>query len=78
MDKNDWYTKKYDVKNIHDLVDGKTKGKLQINNPTNEQIKNYKKHESELIDGDKFIKYYNTCNNALQNTKIMQVCWKGI
>ena len=39
--------KKLDVKNIHDLVDK--------NNLTAEQIKKYKIHGSELIDGKKFM-----------------------
>ena len=66
--------KKLDLKNIHDLVDKEIKGKFKINNPKNEQIKKYKIHGSELIDGEKFMYAhgcYNTCNNALQNTRIM-------
>ena len=46
---------KLDVEKIHDLVDKEIKGKLQSNNSTNEQIKRYKKHRSELIDGEKFM-----------------------
>ena len=38
--------KKLDVKNIHDLVDKQIKSKFKTNNPTNEQIKKYKKHGS--------------------------------
>ena len=47
--------KKLDVKNIHDLVDKKIKGKFKTNNLTAEQIKKYKIHGSELIDGKKFM-----------------------
>ena len=46
--------KKLDVKNIHDLVDKETKDKFKINNLTVEQIKKYKRHGSELINGKKF------------------------
>ena len=45
--------KKLDVKNIHDLVDKEIKGKFKINNLKNEQIKKYKIHGLELIDGEK-------------------------
>ena len=47
--------KKLDVKNIHDLVDKESKGKFKTNNLTDEQIKKYKRHGSELIDGEKFV-----------------------
>ena len=47
--------KKLDVKNIHDLVDKKIKGKFKTNIPTDKQIKEYKKHGSELIDCKKFM-----------------------
>ena len=47
--------KKLDVKNIHDLVDKEIKGKFKTNNLTDEQIKKYKIHGSELIDGEKFM-----------------------
>ena len=47
--------KKLDLKNIHDLVDKEIKDKFKINNPKNEQIKKYKIHGSELIDGEKFM-----------------------
>ena len=40
-----------DVKNIHDLVGKEIKGKFNTNNLTDEQIKKYKRHGSELIDG---------------------------
>ena len=55
MDKNDWYTKKLDAKIIHNLVDKKIKGKFKTNNPINEQIKKYKKHRPELIDGEELV-----------------------
>ena len=47
--------KKFDVKNIHDLVDKEIKGKFKTNNLTDERIKKYKIHGSELIDGEKFM-----------------------
>ena len=46
--------KKLDVKNINVLVDKEIKGKFKTNNPTNEKIKKYKKHGSELIAGENF------------------------
>ena len=46
--------KKLDVKNINVPVDKEIKGKFKTNNPTNEQIKKYKKHGSELIAGENF------------------------
>ena len=47
--------KKLDVKNIHDLVDKEIKGKFKGNKLTDGQIKKYKRHGSELIDGEKFV-----------------------
>ena len=47
--------KKLDVQNIHVLVDKEIKVEFKTNNPTNEQIKKYEKHRSELIDGEKFV-----------------------
>ena len=46
---------KLDVKNIHGLVNKEIKGKFQTNNLTDEQIKKYERHGSELIDGEKFL-----------------------
>ena len=46
---------KLDVKNINDLVDKEIKGKFKTNNLTDERIKKYKIHESELIDDEKFM-----------------------
>ena len=47
--------KKLDVKNIHDLGDKEIKGKFKTNNLTDEQIKKYKRHGSELIDRENFV-----------------------
>ena len=63
--------KKLDVKNIHHLVDREIKGKFKTNNLTDEQVKTYKLPGSELIQF--YVcpwKYYNTCINALWNTRI--------
>ena len=46
---------KLDVKIIHNLVDKEIKSKFKTNNPTKEQIKKYKRHGSELIDGENFV-----------------------
>ena len=46
---------KLDVKNIHGLVDKEIKGKFKTNNLTDEQIKKFKIHGSELIEGEKFM-----------------------
>ena len=46
---------KLDVKNFHDLVDKEIKRKFKTNNLTDEQIKKYKKHGSELIDDERFM-----------------------
>ena len=47
--------KKLDVKNIHDLVDKEIKSKFETNNLTEEHIKKYKIHRSELIGGETFM-----------------------
>ena len=47
--------KQLDVKNIHDLVDKEIKDKFKTNNLTDERIKKYKIHGSELINGEKFM-----------------------
>ena len=44
-----------DVKNIFDLVDKEIKGKFETNYPTEQQIRKYKRHGSEFIEGIKFI-----------------------
>ena len=46
---------KLDVKNIFDLVDKKIKGKFETNYPTEQQIRKYKRHESELIKNERFM-----------------------
>ena len=46
---------KLDVKSIHDLIDKEIKGKFKTNNLTDERIKKYKKHGSELTDDEKFM-----------------------
>ena len=47
--------KTLDVKNIHDLVDKEINGKFKTNNLIDEQTKKYKRHGSELVDGEKFV-----------------------
>ena len=47
--------KKFYVKNVHDLAEKENKGKFNTSNPIDEQIKKYKRHASELIDGEKFV-----------------------
>ena len=47
--------KKLHVKNIDHLVHKEIKAKFKTNNLTDEQIKKYKIHGSELVDGEKFI-----------------------
>ena len=47
--------KKLDVKNIHDLVDKEITDKFKTNNLTDERIKKYKIHGSELINGEIFM-----------------------
>ena len=47
--------KNLDVKNIHDLVDKEIIGQFKTNNLTDEQTKKYKRHESGLINGQKFV-----------------------
>ena len=55
MDKMIDMQKKLDVKKIHDLVDKEFKGKFKIKKLTDEQIKKYKRYESELINVEKFV-----------------------
>ena len=50
--------KKLDAKNIRDLVDKEIKRKFKTNNPTDEQIKKYRRHGSELVDHDKFVYFH--------------------
>ena len=42
------------VKNIYDLIDKEIKEKSETKNPTNEQIREYKRHVSELIRVEKY------------------------
>ena len=46
------------VKNIHDLVDKEIEWKFRTYNLTDKQIKKYKIHGSELIDGERFMYTY--------------------
>ena len=39
----------------NDMIDKEIKGKFETRNPTNEQIRKYKRHGLELIDGEKFM-----------------------
>ena len=52
---------KLGVENIYGLIDKEINGRSETRNPTNEQIREYKTHGSELIDGEKF----NAYNDAL-------------
>ena len=49
-----------DVKNIFDLVDREIKDKFETNYLTKQQIRKYKKHVSEFIEGIKFM-YAHEC-----------------
>ena len=51
---------KLDVKNIFDLVDKEIKSKFETNYPTEQQIRKYKRHESEFIEDIKFM-YVHEC-----------------
>ena len=46
---------KLGVENIDDLIDKEMKSRSETRNPTNEQIREYKRHSSELIDDKKFM-----------------------
>ena len=52
--------RKLDVKNIFDLVDKEIKGKFGSNYPAKQQIRKYRRHGSEFIEGIKFI-YADEC-----------------
>ena len=43
------------VENIYNLVQKEIKGRSETRNPTNEQIREYKRHGLELIKGEKFM-----------------------
>ena len=46
---------KLGIENIYGVIVKETKSKFETKIPTNEQIKKYKGHESELIKGEKFM-----------------------
>ena len=46
---------KLGVENIYDLIDKEVEGRFENKNPTNEQIREYKRHVSELIDYEKLM-----------------------
>ena len=46
---------KVGVENIYNLVQKEIKGRFETRNPTNEQIREYKRHGLELIEGEKFM-----------------------
>ena len=43
------------AEDIDDLIDKEIKGRFETRNPTNEQINEYKRYGSELIDAEKFM-----------------------
>ena len=53
--KNKDIGEKLGEKNIYDLIDKEIKGRFETRNPTNEQIREYKRHGSELLDGEKLM-----------------------
>ena len=55
---------KLGVENSYDLIDKEMKGKFETKNPTNEQLREYKRHGSEVIDGEKFVY---TCEDIIMN-----------
>ena len=50
--------KKLDVKNIGDIIYKDINGKFEINYLTEQQIRKYKTHGSEFIQGTKFMNAY--------------------
>ena len=46
---------KLGVENIYDLIDKEIKYKFETRNPINEQVREYKKTWTELIDGEKLM-----------------------
>ena len=46
---------KLGVENIYDLIDKEIKDKFKTNNPTKQQIREYKRNGSELINDEKFM-----------------------
>ena len=43
------------LENIFELIDKEVKRRFETRNPANEQIRDYKRHGPELIDGEKFV-----------------------
>ena len=46
---------KLGVENIYNLIEKEIKSRFETRNPTNEKIREYKRHGLELIDGEKFM-----------------------
>ena len=46
---------KLGVENIYDLIDKEIKGRFETGNPTNEQIREYKRRRTKLSVGEKFM-----------------------
>ena len=53
--RNEDVGRKLGVENIYDLIDKETKGRSETRNPTDEETREYKRHGSGLIDGEKFM-----------------------
>ena len=53
--KNKEKKKKLGVAKLYDLIDKENKGKFETQNLTDENIKKYKRHGSELTDDGKFV-----------------------
>ena len=49
------YIKKLAFQNIYDLIDKEIKGRFETKSPTDEQMRKYKRHRSELINDEKYI-----------------------
>ena len=47
--------KKLEVENIYNLIDKEIKDKFETTNPTKQQIREYKRHGSELFDDENFM-----------------------
>ena len=60
--RNEVLGEKLDVENIYDSICKEIKNRFETRNPINEQIREYKKLESELIDGEKIIY---TCEDVI-------------
>ena len=64
---------KLSFENISNLIDKEIKTRFETINPTNEQIREFKRHGSKLTDGEKFMYtgedilyiHYKEYNNAL-------------